>query len=111
MEKVRNPGIRDLEDGHDLTVPSRYRQCRGCPLLLQGSQGLPTALGSDFHLRSVASIYESNELPLTSRTDKTVPKPVLDILAEMIAADSGLNVGPFGSGPGSDNGMPSVGLD
>jgi len=38
--------------------------------------------------------------------DKTVPKPVLDILAEMIAADSELNVGPFGAGgPGSDRGL------
>jgi len=43
--------------------------------------------------------------------DKTVPKPVLDILAEMIAADSGLKVGPFATGPDSDNGMPNVGLD
>ncbi|CZS88771.1 probable mitochondrial import receptor subunit tom-20 [Rhynchosporium agropyri] len=34
--------------------------------------------------------------------DKTVPKAVLDILAEMIAADSELNVGPFAGGPGSD---------
>jgi import receptor subunit TOM20 len=34
-----------------------------------------------------------------------VPKPVLDILAEMIAADSSLNVGPFASGPGSDRGL------
>jgi hypothetical protein len=38
-------------------------------------------------------------------------KPVLDILAEMIAADSELNVGPFGGGPGSDSGIPGVGLD
>lgn len=37
--------------------------------------------------------------------DKTVPKPVLDILAEMIAADTELNVGPFGNGPGSDRGL------
>jgi hypothetical protein len=42
---------------------------------------------------------------------------VLDILAEMIATDSSLKVGPFaseqasGSGSGSDNGMPTVGLD
>jgi hypothetical protein len=43
--------------------------------------------------------------------DKTVPKPVLDILAEMIAADSELNVGPFGGGSGSDSGIPGVGLD
>ncbi|KAJ5050410.1 uncharacterized protein L3040_002293 [Drepanopeziza brunnea f. sp. 'multigermtubi'] len=37
--------------------------------------------------------------------DKTVPKAVLDILAEMIAADSELKVGPFTSGPGSDRGL------
>lgn len=37
--------------------------------------------------------------------DKTVPKPVLDILAEMIAADTELNVGPFGNEPGSDRGL------
>jgi len=43
--------------------------------------------------------------------DKTVPKPVLDILAEMIAADGDLKVGSFGGGPPSDSGMPSVGLD
>ncbi|RFU30187.1 hypothetical protein B7463_g6182, partial [Scytalidium lignicola] len=49
---------------------------------------------------------------LISIYDKTVPKPVLDILAEMIAADSDLNVGPVGAGPGSDSGIPGgVGLD
>ncbi|KAH8808934.1 mitochondrial import receptor subunit tom-20 [Xylogone sp. PMI_703] len=48
---------------------------------------------------------------LISIYDKTVPKPVLDILAEMIAADSDLHVGPF-SGPGSDSGvLGGVGLD
>ncbi len=34
--------------------------------------------------------------------DKTVPKPVLDILAEMIAFDSELNVTPFPSLPWLD---------
>lgn len=29
----------------------------------------------------------------------------------MIAADSELSVKPFGGGPGSDNGVPGVGLD
>ena len=40
--------------------------------------------------------------------DKTVPKPVIDILAEMIALDPNINVGPFGqsgSGPGSTAGV------
>lgn len=36
--------------------------------------------------------------------DKTVPKPVIDILAEMIATDSTIDVGPFGISPGSDSG-------
>ncbi|KAM3065781.1 mitochondrial import receptor subunit tom20 [Clarireedia jacksonii] len=52
-----------------------------------------------------------NPSDLISIYDKTVPKPVLDILAEMIAADAALDVGPFGSGPGSDSGIPGVGLD
>ncbi|KUJ16381.1 mitochondrial import receptor subunit tom-20 [Mollisia scopiformis] len=42
---------------------------------------------------------------LISIYDKTVPKPVLDILAEMIAADSDLNLGSFGAGSGSDRGL------
>ncbi|TVY81804.1 Mitochondrial import receptor subunit tom20 [Lachnellula suecica] len=49
---------------------------------------------------------------LISIYDKTVPRAVLDILAEMIAADDELNVGPFSAGSaGSDSGIPSVGLD
>lgn len=31
--------------------------------------------------------------------DKTVPKPVIDILAEMIATDATIDVGPFGRHP------------
>ncbi|KAI9821905.1 MAG: hypothetical protein M1827_002487 [Pycnora praestabilis] len=45
---------------------------------------------------------------LISIYDKTVPKPVLDILAEMIATDPSISVGPFGAGPGSDSGAPGV---
>lgn len=36
--------------------------------------------------------------------DKTVPKPVLDILAEMIATDPTIPMGPGGSASGSDSG-------
>lgn len=47
--------------------------------------------------------------------DKTVPKPIIDILAEMIAADSTIDVGPFGalrSSPGgSDSGSLHGGID
>lgn len=41
---------------------------------------------------------------LISIYDKTVPKPVLDILAEMVALDSTIKVGSFGGGAGSDSG-------
>ena len=44
---------------------------------------------------------------LISIYDKTVPKPVIDILAEMIAVDPSISVGGFGqgSGPGSSTGI------
>jgi len=42
--------------------------------------------------------------------DSTVKKEVLDILAEMIAADDTLNLGGSGGVPGIP-GMPHVGLD
>lgn len=40
--------------------------------------------------------------------DKTVPKPILDILAEMIASDPSISVGRFGAGPGSEGSAPGV---
>ncbi|KAL2051721.1 hypothetical protein ABVK25_008135 [Lepraria finkii] len=43
---------------------------------------------------------------LISIYDKAVPKPVIDILAEMIAMDPSISVGPFGQVSG-----PAVGID
>jgi hypothetical protein len=44
--------------------------------------------------------------PLSSRANIfAVPKAVLDLLAEMIAADSSLNVGPFAGAPGGGHGL------
>jgi len=57
------------------------------------------------------SIHLHSLIALCRIYDKTVPKPVLDILAEMIASDPDLNVGPFSSRPDSDSGIPGVGLD
>ncbi|POS87246.1 hypothetical protein EPUL_000627 [Erysiphe pulchra] len=42
---------------------------------------------------------------LISIYDRTVPKAVLDILAEMIAADSSLNVGTFATGLDIERGL------
>lgn len=42
--------------------------------------------------------------------DKTCPKPVIDILAEMVAYDGSLPVGSFG-GSGSDAGGSGAGID
>lgn len=41
--------------------------------------------------------------------DKTVPKPIIDILAEMIAADPNIDVGPFPRSASSDSGSLGVG--
>ncbi|KAL8673025.1 MAG: hypothetical protein Q9168_002548 [Polycauliona sp. 1 TL-2023] len=43
--------------------------------------------------------------------DKTVPKPVLDIVAEMVAFDGSIPVGGFGGGPGSDAGGSTGAVD
>ncbi|KAF4627623.1 hypothetical protein G7Y89_g10530 [Cudoniella acicularis] len=72
-------------------------------------------LGTD-NLEAALCFYKALKVypqpsDLISIYDKTVPKPVLDLLAEMIAADSDLNVGPFSAGSGSDSGIPGVGLD
>ncbi|TQN71359.1 Mitochondrial import receptor subunit tom20 [Colletotrichum shisoi] len=49
---------------------------------------------------------------LISIYDKTVAKPILDVLAEMIAYDDSLNIGQFQGGVSVDLGnMPTVGLD
>ena len=43
--------------------------------------------------------------------DKTVPKPVIDILAEMIALDPTISVGPFGAGGSGSGPSSSAGID
>ncbi|KAI9679472.1 MAG: hypothetical protein M1817_005494 [Caeruleum heppii] len=48
---------------------------------------------------------------LMSIYDRTVPKPVLDVLAEMLAADPSITVGRFGSGPPSDGGPTGPGVE
>ncbi|KAG9242561.1 mitochondrial import receptor subunit tom-20 [Calycina marina] len=75
---------------------------RGEEMSSDGSMSLESALA----FYKALKVYPTPG-DLISIYDKTVPKPVLDILAEMIAADADLNVGPFGG----TGGMPTVGLD
>ncbi|KDN69661.1 putative MAS20 protein import receptor [Colletotrichum sublineola] len=49
---------------------------------------------------------------LISIYDKTIPKPVLDVLAEMIAYDDTLQISQYQGGINADlSNMPTVGLD
>ncbi|KAK1968129.1 MAS20 protein import receptor [Colletotrichum sublineola] len=49
---------------------------------------------------------------LISIYDKTIPKPVLDVLAEMIAYDDNLQISQYQGGINADlSNMPTVGLD
>jgi len=43
--------------------------------------------------------------------DKTVPAPVIAILAEMIALDPTMSVGPFGQGSGGSGPGSAAGID
>lgn len=80
------------------------------------SQGETLSSDGSDNIQAALSFYKALKVypqpsDLITIYDKTVPKPVLDILAEMIALDNTLNVGPFGGGPGSDSGIPHVSLD
>ena len=61
--------------------------------------------------RQVPPCLTFDEINKLTTTFQTVPKPVLDILAEMIAADGDLHVGSFGGGSGSPGVGVGVGLD
>ena len=71
-------------------------------------------LGSD-QIEAALCFYKALKVypqprELISIYDKTVPKPVIDILAEMIATDPTIDVGPFGLGLSSDSGS-AAGVD
>ena len=69
--------------------------------------GLVAPLGSD-QIQAALAFYRALKVypqpkDLISIYDKTVPKEVLEILAEMVAMDSGLNLGgSFTGESGSD---------
>lgn len=69
------------------------------------------------HLETALCFYRALKVypqpgDLVSIYDKTVPRPVLDILSDMVALDPSLNhVARFGGESASDDGLPAVGLD
>ncbi|MCJ1474746.1 hypothetical protein MMC13_003406 [Lambiella insularis] len=68
------------------------------------SYGTNSDAGSD-HVEAAVCFYKALKVypqprDLISIYDKTVPKPVLDILAEMIATDPSIKVGASGSSTG-----------
>jgi import receptor subunit TOM20 len=73
---------------------------KGESLCAEGSDNVEAALAFYKALR----VYPQPK-DLISIYDKTVPKDVLEILAEMVALDSGLKLGSFTteSGSSSDN--------
>jgi hypothetical protein len=72
-----------------------------------------TPIGSD-HVEAALCFYRALKVYPQSRDligiyDKTVPKPIIDILAEMIAADPNVDVSPFPRSASSDSGSLGVG--
>lgn len=92
-----------LCQGSKLHKPTAYIRPILMMMLLQGSDQIEAALC----FYKALKVYPQPR-DLISIYDKTVPKPVLDILAEMIASDPSISVGPFGAGSGSDSGAPGV---
>ncbi|MCJ1228184.1 hypothetical protein MMC12_004845 [Toensbergia leucococca] len=76
---------------------------RGETLCQDGSDQIEAALC----FYKALKVYP-NPRDLIQIYDKTVPKPVLDILAEMIASDPSITVGPLSGGSGSDSGPPGI---
>lgn len=80
------------------------------------SRGEMMSQGGTDHLEAALCFYRALKVypqpeDLVKIYDQTVPKPVLDILSEMVAMDASLNhVARFGQ-DGSDDGLPTVGLD
>ncbi|CAL3971370.1 unnamed protein product [Diplocarpon coronariae] len=105
-EAIRAAVDEAKEDGFPTDVEEReayfmQEVARGEVLAGEGTDNVEAALC----FYKALKVYPTPS-DLITIYDKTVPKAVLDILAEMIASDSELNVGPFGSGgPGSDRGL------
>ncbi|KAG9237793.1 mitochondrial import receptor subunit tom-20 [Amylocarpus encephaloides] len=103
--------VKDVKDeGFPLDVEEKEAYfmtevARGEQLSMDGSDNLEAALC----FYKALKVYPQPP-DLISIYDKTVAKPVLDLLAEMIAADDDLDIGSFRGG-GSDSGIPSERLD
>ena len=90
-------------------MPGRYVRCPTKGEALHTETGVP---GSK-QIEAALCFYKALKVypqprDLIQIYDKTVPKPIIDILAEMIALDPTISVGPFGvggSGPGSSTGI------
>lgn len=99
------------EDGFPVDVEEKEAYfmnevARGEQLAQDGSDNMEAALC----FYKALKVYPQPS-DLVTIYEKTVPKPVLDLLAEMIAVDASLHVGAFASASGSDSGIPGVGLD
>ena len=87
----------------DGTCPPAYTELLSLTQFPPGSDQIEAALC----FYKALKVYP-NPRDLIQIYDKTVPKPVLDILAEMIASDPSITVGPLSGGSGSDSGPPGI---
>jgi len=97
-EAIRKAIATAKEDGFPVDVEDKEaffmsEVARGETLCQDGSDQIEAALC----FYKALKVYPQPS-DLISIYDKTVPKPVLDILAEMIASDSSISVGKFADG-------------
>ncbi|RKF56819.1 Mitochondrial import receptor subunit tom20 [Golovinomyces cichoracearum] len=87
-------------DGREMEAYFLEEVARGEGFGSTGTENFASALS----FFKAMKVYPSPQ-ELISVYDKSLPKAVLDILAEMIAADPSLNVGPFGAGSNAFRGL------
>ncbi|KAK1988675.1 MAS20 protein import receptor [Colletotrichum cereale] len=105
-----------VDDAKDEGFPTDVEQ-KEAYFLQQVSEGETLSADPTHAVDAALAFYKGLKVyptpgDLISIYDKTVPKPVLDVLAEMIAYDDTLEISQYQGGINADlSNMPTVGLD
>ncbi|KAL9005900.1 MAG: hypothetical protein Q9188_001362 [Gyalolechia gomerana] len=127
-QAVRDAVTEAQEEGFPTTVEEKETFFmnmvgQGEALCQSGESGCPShehnvlmQTSESTHIEAALCFYKALKVypqpgDLISIYDKTVPKPVLDMLAEMVAFDGKMPIGNFGGGSGSDAGGSTGAID
>ncbi|KAI4172101.1 MAG: hypothetical protein LQ343_003848 [Gyalolechia ehrenbergii] len=110
-QAVRDAVTEAQEEGFPATVEEKETF-----FMNMVGQGEALCQSESTHIEAALCFYKALKVypqpgDLITIYDKTVPKPVLDMLAEMVAFDGTMPIGNFGGGSGSDAGGSTGAVD